>query len=287
LRRRHQSGEVQGCQSTASIDLAVSSAVDLQFKLVNDGYALRYDSAAARELPDWAVWRNEAFGFTFEPAVIVYNKQRLPAADVPHTRAELNELLARQPVRFNSRVATYDPATSGVGYLFATQDAEQSPGFWELVHNFGINYVRLHDTTADILDRVASGEYLLGYNVLGSYAQLRADHDPAIGVILPQDYTLVMSRVAFIPRSAPHPELAKLFLEFLLSEAGQRIIAERTGLAAIHPAVSGPMTAARLQSEARDSLRPIRIGPGLLVYLDQFKRAKFLNRWNRFLRNRD
>ena len=274
----------QSEQGNPSADLLISSAIDLQFKLANDGYALYYDSPAVRELPDWAVWRKEVFGFTFEPAVIVYNKNKVPKQDVPHTRGELIGLLRSQPVRYTSRVGTYDPAASGVGYLFATQDAEQSPDFWELVNAFGFSDVKLHTTTADILDRIASGEYLLGYNVLGSYAQVRAEQDLHLGMVLLQDYTLVMSRLALIPHNAPHPELAQAFLDFLLSTEGQTVIATRTGLTAIHPDVGGPRTAQQLQAEASDSLRPIRIGPGLLVYLDQLKREKFLGRWQRVLR---
>ena len=280
----HRQFLAQADAGQASADLLVSSAIDLQFKLANDGYALSYDSPAARELPDWAVWRNEVFGFTFEPAVLVYHTNKVPEPDIPHTRGELIGLLRSQPVHYTSRVATYDPAASGVGYLFATQDAEQSPDFWELVSTFGFSDAKLHNTTADILDRIASGEYLLGYNVLGSYAQARAEQDPRIGVILLQDYTLVMSRLALIPRNAPHPELAQAFLDYLLSASGQKIIATSTGLTAIHPRVDGLHTARQMQTGAGDSLRPIRIGPGLLVYLDQLKREKFLGRWQRVLR---
>lgn len=86
-----------------------------------------------------------------------------------------------------------------------------------------------------------------------------------------------------VPKNAPHPELAKLFLDFLLSEQGQRILAERTGLYAIHPDLNGRGSAAQLQSAAGINLRPIQVGPGLLVYLDQLKRRKFLSRWNRML----
>ncbi|RYD47615.1 MAG: HAMP domain-containing protein, partial [Sphingomonadales bacterium] len=58
-------------------DLLISSASDLQLKLANDGYALAYDSPYLGDLPDWAHWRNEVFGFTFEPAVIIYNPDRI------------------------------------------------------------------------------------------------------------------------------------------------------------------------------------------------------------------
>jgi ABC-type Fe3+ transport system substrate-binding protein len=264
-------------------DLVLSSAIDLQIKLVNDGHARAHESSVAHQLPDWAVWRNEAFGFTFEPAVMVYNKALIPPRDVPRTRAGLIELLRRQRDQYRGRVATYDPTRSGVGYLFATQDNEQSSGFWDLVQAFALVDVRLHDTTEAMLDGIASGDYLLGYNLIGSYALARAMDNPDLGIILLEDYTLVMSRIAFIPRQAPHPELAGLLLDFLLAEEGQQIIADRTGLYAIHPQVRGPFTAARLYTEAGDSLRPIRIGPGLLVYLDRLKQNRFLERWQLLL----
>ena len=52
---------------------------------------LARDAAASAH----ARWRDEVFGFTFEPAVIVYNKRLVPPEDVPHTRDELADLLRR------------------------------------------------------------------------------------------------------------------------------------------------------------------------------------------------
>jgi iron(III) transport system substrate-binding protein len=104
--------------------------------------------------------------------------------------------------------------------------------------------------------------------------------------VLPRDYTLVMSRIALIPTTISHPELARLFLDFLLSKQGQRIVAETSHLYSIHPEVTGKTTAEALRSLAAGSLRPIPLGPGLLVYLDQVKRQKFLKRWERVLGGR-
>src|SRR5690606_7012159 len=77
-------------------DLLISSASDLQLKLANDGYALGYDSPYLADLPDWAHWRSEVFGFTFEPAVIIYNPHEIAASEVPRTHLTLAELLETQ-----------------------------------------------------------------------------------------------------------------------------------------------------------------------------------------------
>ncbi|MGC1561190.1 MAG: ABC transporter substrate-binding protein, partial [Bradyrhizobium sp.] len=61
--------------SAAPGDIIWSSAMDLQIKLVNDGYAQPYVSKEIGHLPDWAIWKDEAYAITAEPIVIVYNKK--------------------------------------------------------------------------------------------------------------------------------------------------------------------------------------------------------------------
>ena len=272
--------------AAATADLMLSSAMDLQIKLVNDGYALRYAPPASDELPAWANWRDEAFGFTFEPAVIVYNKALVPEAEVPRSRFDLIRLLEEKPEAYFGKIATYDPERSGLGFLLATQDSKQSQSIWHLASRFGVSGVKLYSNTAAILDRIASGQFLIGYNLVGSYALARAAANPDIGIILPSDYTLVTSRIAFIPKNAQNTAAARAFMDFLLSVSGQEIIATESRLYSIHPRVTGDVTAAALRARPDANLRPIRIGPGLLVFLDQVKRQKFLRDWHRALGGR-
>ena len=84
-------------------DLVLSSSVDQLVKLVNDGCALSYRSPATLELPRWMRWRDEVFGFTFEPAVIVYNRELVPADDVRRTHTELIDLLRTKAERYRER----------------------------------------------------------------------------------------------------------------------------------------------------------------------------------------
>lgn len=55
-------------------DFAFSSAMDLQVKLTNDGYAQAGILPMSERWPAWANWRNTAYALTFEPAVFVYHK---------------------------------------------------------------------------------------------------------------------------------------------------------------------------------------------------------------------
>jgi iron(III) transport system substrate-binding protein len=259
-------------------DLLWSSAMDLQLKLVNDGHAQPHASANLPNLPSWAVWKNEAFGVTAEPVAMVYNKRLLAAADVPQTHADLIRLLATKPDALKGKIGTYDPERSSVGFLFITQDVQVTERSWTLVHAMGQAGLKLYTSTGAMLDRVAAGEHVLAYDVIGSYAIERAKREPQLGVVLPADYTLIVSRVAFIPKTARHPNTAKLFLDFLLSERGQRHLAAHSIGAVRDDVPNAPEALA-----TREAARPIRVGPELLAYLDQAKRARFLRDWRRAL----
>ncbi len=228
------------------------------------GYALRYASPEARRIPTWAVWKDEAFGTTYEPIGFVYNARLLPPSEAPDSHASLVKQLRERPERYRGKIAAYDPERSGIGFLLLTQDARTDPAFADAVRAYGVAGVNLYATTREMMRRVAAGEDLIALDAIGSYALLERRRNPSIRFVTPKDYTLVMSRIALIPRAASHPNAAKVFLDYLLSLRGQQILA-RAELFAIRPEASGEATAAALARSLGASLRPIPVGPSLLV----------------------
>lgn len=266
-------------------DVLWSTAMDLQIKLVNDGHALQYASPERAGLPGWASWRNEAWGTTFEPAVIVYNARHFEDIPLPRSRSGLARLLQENVARWRGRVITYDIERSGVGYLLAQQDARMGGEFWYLAQALGRARARLSASTADMVEAVASGELVLGYNLLGSYALSLMERGAQIGVIAPADYTLVMSRVAFIARRAPHPWAARLWLDFLLSRQGQALLAQSTSrLYTIRTDTQSGHTATALAERLGYAFKPVSVGPGLLAGQDRLRKEAFLARWREAMR---
>lgn len=263
----------------ATADLLWSSAMDLQVKLVADGYALAYKTPEAAALPAWANWKDSAYGTTFEPAVFVYNKRLVPADEVPKTHAEFAKLIASKHDKYQGKITTYDIEKAGVGFTFITHDLKDNPQFWDFAKALGNIGVRVQSSTGTMLERVSSGENLIGYNVLGSYALARTKKDPSIGIVYPTDYTLVLSRVMFINKNAKNLNAAKLWLDYVLSKRGQTVIANDSKLYAIRADVSGETTSAELIQQLGHALRPLAVGPDLLQYLDQGKRLAFLKQW--------
>jgi iron(III) transport system substrate-binding protein len=272
---RRQSAEGHG-----SADLVWSAGMDLQMKLVNDGLTQRYVSPERRpHFPRWANWKNQAWAVTAEPVVFIYNRSLISDAEVPKDHAQLRSFLEGHPAPTRFKLASYSVAHSAVGYLYFSQDQQVSHDFWRLVRDFGGNGAVFYPNAEDIVSAVADGRASLGYDIIGSYALDVIKKNQRIGVVLPRDYALVLSRIVVIPAAARHPSAAKLFLDLMLSQEGQSEFAEE-GMPPVRNDVADP-SGLDLQHAP---LRAIRVGPGLLVTQDRLTREHFLRRWYSQLR---
>src|SRR5258705_9321532 len=163
--------------------------------------------------------------------------------------------------------------------MMVAQDVKYFPGMKELEKGFGASSYKVYSSTGNMLEKVSSGEHILGYNIIGSYAMVRAKKDTNLGVVLPKDYSLVLSRVMFIGKQAKNPNAAKLFADYILSQRGQKLIGSDVELFAVRDDVEAEFTAGKLKKEMGDKLKPIPIGSGLTAYLDAKKRLEFIANW--------
>ena len=267
---RRQSAEGHG-----SADLVWSAGMDLQIKLVNDALTQRYVSPERRpHFPRWANWKNQAWAVTAEPVVFIYNRALISDTEVPKDHAQLRTFLESHPAPTRLRLASYSVAHSAVGYLYFSQDQQVSHDFWRLVRDFGGNGAVFYPNAEGIAGAISDGRASLGYDIIGSYALDVTKQNRRIGMVLPRDYALVLSRIVVIPAAARHADAAKLFLDLMLSREGQSEFA-REGMPPIRDDVADPSGL-----DLREApLRAIRVGPELLVTQDRLTREHFLRRW--------
>lgn len=264
---RRVRAETDAGQATA--DFVFSSAMDMQIKLANDGYARPVAVPGAEDWPRWANWRDTAFALTFEPAVLVYHRPTFPAGP-PQSRLELLQWLRAVPAGQSGRIGTYDIEQSAVGYLYLVRDAEHFADIWSLLRAMAGAGLQTFPTSQDIIDRVADGRLVLGYNILGSYAAEQVAARPDLGLVMLSDFTVVVSRVGLVPRAAADADLGAAFLEFLMGEEGQRLLSAGRQVPDLGP---------RLPEDTGGRLRPVAVSPGLLAYLDQAKRRGVIRKW--------
>jgi iron(III) transport system substrate-binding protein len=253
-------------EERVAFDLVISSAMDLQTKLANDGFAKSYASTATESLPTWAKWRNQVFAFTQEPAVMVLSIEAFKDLPIPSTREELITLLRNNAELFKGKIGTYDVRTSGLGYLFATQDSRNTESFWRLTEVMGRLDTQLYCCSGQMITDVSNGRLAIAYNVLGSYANSRHTDTPGIKIVPLNDFISVMLRTALIPTNANNPTNGGLMIDFLSQLTRHPELTSRTGLPPI-------------DRNTIDRQTTIRLGPGLLVFLDTMRRDKFLKSW--------
>ena len=90
---------------------------------------------------------------------------------------------------------------------------------------------------------------------------------------------LALGASAFISKDAPHPNAAKLFMDYLLSKKGQETMAQQSLLHAIRTDAQGEATASALSKELGATLKPIQVSPQLLDGLEPSKRTDWFRRW--------
>ncbi|WP_299600614.1 ABC transporter substrate-binding protein [uncultured Tateyamaria sp.] len=245
-------------------DVVISSAMDLQLKLANDGLARRLPGLAQQ---GGSQWRQSVFGFTLEPATVVLNRAAFKGRPLPSTRQELIEALRANPEHFRGRLGTYDVRLSGLGYLFATQDARASETFWRLMEVFGNLDAQLYCCSGDMIDDLASGELFVAYNVLGSYASTRPETLDTVTIITPEDFATTMMRTALVLDSTDVGGAAEAMVSYLTS--GAWAAQDRPGF---------PLPS--IGDADAQVLNVVSLDPGLLVYLDRLKRELFLEAWS-------
>lgn len=253
--------------SPDAFDVVISSAMDLQLKLTNDGFAQSLEDIQHHT---WAQWRQSLFAFTSEPAAIVIRRAAFDGYPIPQSRQELIEALRARPEIFRGRVGTYDVRQSGLGYLFATQDARASETFWRLMEVMGSLDARLYCCSGEMIDDLTDGTIAVAYNVLGSYAMARTEGREAYEIILPSDFPTTMMRTAFVSAEAPQPETASRFVRFLLSYQSAQVNA---------PGTLPPLP----ERENTSEWATISLEPALMTFLDTLKRRNFLLEWENAL----
>ena len=123
--------------------------------------------------------------------------------------------------------------------MLAVQDKANDPKYFDTLKDIAKGGLIVQSSTGTMMERVSSGENLIGYNILGSYAETRAKNDPSLGIAYPTDYALVLSRVAFISKKAKNRNAAKLWMDYMLSQKGQDIIANQADLASVRDDIPG------------------------------------------------
>jgi iron(III) transport system substrate-binding protein len=256
-------------------DVIWSSAMDLQMDLVRLGHARPHRSAHVHALPTWARYQDLAFCTTLEPLVVLRHTQYLGAQDWISTLQELADLMQQRPDLLRQRMACLDIEANGMGFLAMLVARAQGDTFERFVHLAADLGVQGHGSNPPLVQALVAERAVLAFPVLGAFAARAVVAHPQLAVCTSPAPRLGVSRLALIPKDAPHPEQAACFVDFLLSPAGQDSM-RQDGLFPLQDLGQSDGLPAMV-------VEPLPIDDGFAPWLDPAARAALRQDWRRLL----
>ncbi|MFA0549521.1 ABC transporter substrate-binding protein [Vibrio lentus] len=274
-------------------DITISSVMDLQLRLVNDGYALPYQinvpgyGSQSGIVPHWSQWRNELFGFSYEPAVIVFNESFLEGKEVPLSRVELLSFIRLHSDELMGKIGLFDIRDVGIGYLLWSFERAQTSNYGQFLELFNLHQARTFDSSASMLQALTDGDIAIAYNIMGSYANSWESKHKDVVIVAANDYTPVVIRTAFINKTTPRLEQAQAFIDYLFSYSGQKLMAKETNMPPVRTDIKSAKSAAVLREQFANQLKPLPLDVSLLIFSDQSKKSLVVTEWESALKSYD
>lgn len=200
--------------------------------LVEAGIAALLDLPSAKGLPEAYVDPNRRW-VTTNLAVrsLAYNTTLIPPAQAPRN---YEDLLAP---RFKGKFAWSPHSVSGaygfIGTVLKHRGEQDGIAYLRALAKQDITPVPM--AIRAVLDRVIAGEYAIGLEMNGTHAAISADKGAPVAWV-PLDPVTLTLQAAGMTAKAPNPNAARLFLDFMISRAGQDVFREHDYIP-MHPDV--------------------------------------------------
>src|SRR5262245_15004147 len=200
----------------------VFDGIDTTPPLLTAGLVERFVPSEANkypaELKDPEGRWNALVVYFLTPAV---NTSIVPTAERPKTPQDLVH------PRWKGRIAWSTVPASGsgvyVGSVLQTMGNERGMAFLRALARQDI--INVDATNRAILDQVIYGQYPLALSIFNHHAVLSAQKGAPVEWLKVDPISAPMHSVG-LTRNGPHPNAARLLLDFLTSEEGQRTLAE-------------------------------------------------------------
>ena len=169
------------------------------------------------------------FGACLGSFGIIHNKKVLKVLKLPEPREWADLALPR----YFSWVGSGDPRSSGSVHM-AYEIILQAYGWekgWSIIMRLAGNVRNFSRSASDVPKDTALGEIACGLAIdVYAWRQVVEAGPDRIGFILPEKLTVITPDGIAILKGAPHADLAAKFIEFTLSEAGQKLWVLRKGV---------------------------------------------------------
>ena len=226
------------------------------------GLLMKYRPEGTERFLPWVRMDKDETYFAWRATlcVMMYNTRLVKAAEAPTGWMDLLD------PKWKGKIVIGHPNYSGI-VLTCMAALTKLFGGWDYYQKLKENTVMIRQSANDPPTVVASGERMVGGNGAEYYAYDLKVHGNPIAIIYPKEGIPLVVSPSGIPKSAPHPNAAKLFTNFIFGKGVQQLLATEGGLYVPHPGVTYPSDKPLL-----DKLKLLTTTPDELV-----KRNKEIN----------
>jgi iron(III) transport system substrate-binding protein len=267
-------------------DILWSAAPDLQCLLIQNGSAQPYRLTSYDRIPADAKYKDLEYVSSYTLIALIYNAEKTPKNLYPRSFSDILKLLIENKSLFPPRsIVAFNIEQSALGLIFTYYQYKANP---ELVQSIlsaaGSVGVVLQALTGPQIEMIRNGQAIISLSLIANYAFREAKNDSRIGVYIPSDLAVLVPRVMFITKEARNPNAAKLFMEFVFSDEGQRILGSSSEvIVTMDNPIYPQLSLKYLQANVR-KLMIVRLGDDTLnEILNPDVRSNFIAMWKRWL----
>ena len=188
--------------------------------LEREGYVLQWQPEAAKDYPDLY---KDPQGYWIASNLYIntpgYNTSLVPKGTQPKTYQDLLDPKWSGKIAWNALPST----SGGVGFIGTVLS--------EMGEEKGVAYLRafakqkvanVPAAARQVLDQVIAGEYAIALQIFNHHAVISAKKGAPVDWIKMEPATGTLSVIG-IQKNAPHPNAAKLLVDFIISKEGQQV----------------------------------------------------------------
>jgi iron(III) transport system substrate-binding protein len=161
--------------------------------------------------------------------------------------------------------------------MLAVQDSKADANYFADLAGMAKGGLTVQSSTGTMMESVSSGENLMGYNILGSYAEARAKTDPSLGISYPKIMCWYCRGSRLLP-GIRTPECRQTVVRLCSVGKGAEILANQADIPSIRNDIEGKNDIDGMTKMLGKALKPIPVDETLLDYLPK-KRLEFIKQW--------
>lgn len=263
-----------------SADFLVAGSIVDWIHASDDGLLADYKSPEIANMPQWSVPLPGLYTFSTDPMVTLYNALLVPEDRRATSMQDYFANVVAYPELFGGKIGTYDGRYAfgeSINYAFVRQHGEQTWSWFEAAGTA----IKPGGGSGGMIEKCLTGELVSAYFVSAPslLPKLKDGVEQVLTWSFPSDGTPIFLRGMGVAGQATHPAAARVFLDFLLSEPGQRAIGEG-GLTPYRPGIT-------MEGDLRYSLDEVYAAIGgeqnaILINYDRqmlTDEAAFIARW--------